>query len=573
MWMSNIFTYISVLTAGWLLMCHQHVVAQDLTNIGSTKPIVFNGGFQARSMLYNANGIENRQDPFRYVLEGNATATVYGWSVPFSFTYSQQDKSFRQPFNKFGMSPTYKWITLHAGYRNLTFSPYTLAGHTILGGGVELNPGKLRTSFIYGKLNRATVIDTTTMALVPFSFSRTGYAAKIGYGTQNNYFDLSFLKAKDDSTSAPLEFIPDSANVLAAGNAVLGYQTRFLIKEKFFVESDGAVSLYTRDINSPLQLDSIDNSFLDKLKNSFDVNGTSQLLTAMNIGLGYKERYYSLKVNYRRVDPNFQTMGAYYFSNDLEAYTFNPTFSLPSGKLRGNVSVGIQRDNIKQQKQAINKRFVGTANIAAQFTERLGLDFNYSNFSNNQTPKTLSFADSLKIVQTTQVFSIMPRYLIALPNITHMLMLSANLSGMKDFNSYFEAEAEQRNIYTNQYFFSYTVSFPAKRLSLFSNLNYTELDRGVAKDTYQGVSLGGNYSIANNKAQLGLNSSIMQGKSEATGKSMIINASMNSTYRLNNRHSLSFQLFVTNNNPGTAIIETNPQFTETRGELAYQFTF
>lgn len=555
------------------MFCCQNVAAQDFSNIGSSKPIVFNGGLQARSMFYNASGIDNRQDPFRYILEGNATANVYGWSIPFSFTYSQQDKSFRQPFNKFGMSPAYKWITLHGGYRNLTFSPYTLAGHTILGVGIELNPGKFRTAFIYGKLNRATVIDTTTMALVPFSFSRKGFAAKIGYGTRDNYFDLSFLKAQDDSTTAPMQFVADSINVLAAGNTVLGYKTHFLIQKKLFVESDGAVSLYTRDINSPLQLDSFDNALLDKLKGTFKLNGTSQLLTALSVGLGYKERYYSLKINYRRVDPNFQTMGAYYFSNDLEAYTFNPTFSLPSGKLRGNVNIGIQRDNIKQQKQATNKRFIGTANIAAQFTERLGLDFNYSNFSNNQTPKTLSFADSLKIVQTTQVFSIMPRYLIALPNITHMFMLSANLSGMKDFNSYFGNGAEQRNIYTNQYLFNYSVSFPAKRLSLFSNLNYTELDRGIAKDIYQGVSIGGNHTMLDNKLQFGFNSSVMQGKSEATGKSMIINVSTNSIYRITNRHSLSFQLFVTNNNPGTAIIETNPQFTETRGELAYQFTF
>lgn len=574
MGVSNILKGITVLTLGCLLVANQgFVLAQDLSKVSTAKPIAFGGGFQARSMLYNASGIANRQEPFRYIIDGNASATLYGWNIPFSFTYSQQDKSFRQPFNKFGMSPTYKWITLHAGYRNLTFSPYTLAGHTILGGGVELNPGKLRTSFIYGKLNRATVIDTTTRALVPFSFSRTGLAAKIGYGTKNNYFDLSFLTAKDDSTSGPKEFIPDSTNVLAAGNTVLGYQTRLMIKEKIFVESDGAVSLYTSDINSPLLLDTLDNSFLERVKNSFDLNGTSQVFTALNVGVGYTEKYYSLKINFRRVDPNFKTMGAYYFSNDLQSYTFNPTFSLPSGKLRGNVSVGIQRDNIKQQKQATNRRFIGTANIAAQFTERLGMDVNYSNFSNNQTPKTLSFADSLKIVQTTQVFNLMPRYLIVLPHISHMFMLSANLSGMKDYNNYFEADAEQRNIYTNQYFLSYTVSFPAKRLSLFSNVNYTALDRGIATDTYQGVSLGGNYSVANNKAQFGLNSSVMQGNSEATGKSMIINASINTTYRMTSRHSLSFQLFVTNNNPGTAIIETNPQFTETRGELAYQFTF
>lgn len=547
--------------------------AQDFANIQTVRPVVFSGNLQARSFVYNATGIPQRQDPFSYVFDGNASVSLYGWNIPFSFTYSQQDKSFRQPFNQFGISPRYKWITLHGGYRNLNFSPYTLAGHTMLGGGLELNPGKLRFAVMYGRLNRATVIDTTMQTLVPFSFSRKGLAVKLGYGTKTNHVELSFLRAKDDSTSRPIDAILDSHNVLAASNAVLGFKANFTFLKKAFVESDGAVSIYTSDMNSPIGIDSLDNPLLEGLRNSFDVNGTSQLFTALNVGMGYAERYYRLKVNYQRVEPNFRSMGAYYFSNDLEAYTINPTFSLPSGKLRGNVSIGIQRDNIKDQKEATNKRFVGTANMAAQVTERLGLDFNYSNFSNNQTPKTLSFADSMKIVQTTQVFSIMPRYIITMPKLTHMVMVSANLSGMKDFNGYFGAEGAQRNINTNQYLLSYTVSIPAKRVSIFTNVNYTELTHSQMRDTYQGVSLGANYATVNSKGQVGLNGSVMQGHAQASGKSLIINASLNGTYRVTRHHSLRTQVFVTNNNPGTAIIATNPAFTETRGELAYQFTF
>lgn len=548
--------------------------AQDLTNLGTVRPVVFSGNMQARSLMYNASGIPSRQDPFSYILDGNAAVSLYGWNIPFSFTYSQQDKSFRQPFNQFGLSPRYKWVTIHGGYRNLNFSPYTLAGHTMLGGGFELNPGKLRVGFMYGRLNRATVIDTTLQALMPFSFSRKGLAAKLGYGTHDNHFELSFLKAQDDSTTRPLDFIPDGSKVLAASNAVVGFKTKFtFFQKKVFLESDGAVSLYTNDINSPIGIDTLDQPVLEAFRGTFNINGSSQLFTALNVGVGYAERYYRIKVNYRRIDPNFRSMGTYFFSNDLEAYTINPTFSLPSGKLRGNISAGIQRDNIQNQKEATNKRFVGTANITAQFTEQLGLDFNYSNFSNNQTPKTLRFADSLKIVQTTQVFSIMPRYLIVRPSTTHMVMAAANLSGMKDFNGYFDAEATKRDIKTNQYLLSYTVSFPTKRISLFANVNYTDLKHSGVQDVYQGASLGGNYSTSNGKAQVGVNGSVTQGIAELSGESLIINASMNASYQITRHHALRTNVFVTNNNPGTAIISTNPAFTETRGELTYQFTF
>ncbi|MGE8377958.1 MAG: hypothetical protein ACN6PN_06385, partial [Sphingobacterium sp.] len=175
--------------------------AQELSNITKEKPFRFDGNVELRGMFYHASGIADRMEPVNYLISGSPTISLYGWRIPFSFTLSKKQSSFQQPFNQFGLSPTYKWITLHAGYRNVTFSPYTLAGHTILGGGVELHPGKLRFGLMYGRLNRATVIDTASMSLVPYSFTRKGLAVKLGYGTSANFFDLNLLHAKDDSSS------------------------------------------------------------------------------------------------------------------------------------------------------------------------------------------------------------------------------------------------------------------------------------------------------------------------------------------------------------------------------------
>ncbi|SEN88404.1 hypothetical protein SAMN05216436_12423 [bacterium A37T11] len=546
--------------------------AQDLSSFVNQKPIAFNGGLELRGIFYNASGIAVRREPFTYLLSGSPTVSLYGWSIPFSFTLSKDDRSFRQPFNQFGLSPTYKWITVHAGYRNVTFSPYTLAGHTMLGGGFELNPGKLRVGFIVGRLNRATVIDTTTQALVPFSFSRKGYAAKLGYGTQANYFDLNFFQAKDDSTSRPDIRIPDSTNVLAEANTSMGYSTRWTIKN-FFIESNAAISIYTRDINSPIKLDSIDSDLLQRVKGFFNINGTSEWFLAVDAAAGYKAKTYGLKVNYRRIDPDFKTMGSYFFSNDVENWTIAPDFSLPNGKLRMNASVGIQHDNVRNQKQATNRRFIGSGVLSAEITKQLGLDINYSNFSNNQKPNTLKFADSLKIVQTTQVISLMPRYLIQGTQTSQMIMLSVNISTMDDYNSYYGSEAASRNISTGQYFLNYTISIPAKRLSLFGNLSYTSLKSTDVKNSYQGLSAGGNYTLKNNSLQAGLNTSVMQGDDGTGNKSLIINGTANLNYRFNKIQTLRFSFYITNNNPGSAITGVNPAFTETRGELAYQLNF
>src|SRR5674536_8201 len=86
--------------------------AQNLEGLSKQKPVLLSGGLTARAIFYDANGIANRRQPFSYIFTGSPTISIFNsFTIPLSFTYSEQDRSFRQPFNQFGMSPYYKWIT------------------------------------------------------------------------------------------------------------------------------------------------------------------------------------------------------------------------------------------------------------------------------------------------------------------------------------------------------------------------------------------------------------------------------------------------------------------------------
>ncbi|MCC8407923.1 hypothetical protein LJ707_03215 [Mucilaginibacter sp. UR6-1] len=552
-------------------MCYSMANAQDLGNISGQKPFNISGSLEARGIAYSVSGIAERRSPFTYLFSGSPVISLYGFTIPFTISLSESDRSFRQPFNQFGMSPTYKWITLHAGYRNISYSPYTLGGHTMLGAGVELNPGKLRAGFMYGRLNRATTIDTTTQALVPFSFSRKGYAAKLGYGSERNFFELSFLKAKDDSTSAPNGIVPDSLFVTPEANTVLGYRFRFSFLKYFFIESDGAGSIYTRDLNSPIPLDSLDNEFLKRIKNFANINATSEFYTAFAGSIGFKKKGYGLKVNYRRIDPDFKSMGAYFFNSDIEDWTVAPSFTLLQNKVRFAGSIGFQHDNLKQQKQATNRRVIGSANMYLDFTQSLGLDVSYSNFSSNQRPQTARFADSLRIVQTTRNLSFMPRYFIITPGASHVITAAITFNDLNDYNTYFSDQGISRNISTKQYFLNYNITLPAKQLSLFINLNNTNLKGALLSDKYYGLTLGGNKSMLKNKLQTGLNASFTRGITDQ-GRSLIINSNANIGYQVRKNQTARLNWFLTNNRPATA----NQQlatFTESRTEISYIFNF
>ncbi|MEA5427962.1 hypothetical protein [Arcicella lustrica] len=546
-------------------------VAQSFDNLKSQKPFTINGGLEIRQTLYNANGIPNRSQANSYFLSGSATINIYNFSIPISATYSPSARSFSQPFNQFGVSPTYKWITLHAGYRNVEFSPYTLGGHTMLGGGLELKPGLLRFGFMYGRLNRATTVDTTTQALVPFSFSRKAIAVKLGLGTDRNFFEFSYLRARDDSTSVSRKDVRPQDYITPSSNDVLGYSNKFTFFKRLTFENRAAISVYTRDINSPISIDSVDSPILKKLKDLNTLNGTTEFYTALDASLTYRAKYYGLKVEYKRIDPEFKTMGSYFFNSDLESWTFGPSLSIFKNKVRISGNVGFQHDNLLNQKRTTNKRFIGSGNASIEISKPLAMDINYSNFSNDQQPNTVRFPDSLRIVQTTQNFTVSPRYTILKQSTMQVISASVNMNKLNDFNRIITSNSvSSSTIDTKQYLLVYTLNFIKKGIGLFINVNRTDLTSQTIDNTYQGVTLGGYGSFLKNKLQLNLNNSVIQGISKE-GKSLIINTSGSANYKITRKQGFKYAFFFTSNNPTPGSSQKN--YTELKNEISYLLNF
>jgi hypothetical protein len=542
------------------------VAAQDLETIGQQKPFTISGGASARTIFYSANGIENRRKPFSYVVTGSPVISVYGVTIPLYFVFSEQERSFRQPFNQFGLSPRYKWITLHAGYRNLNYSQYTLGGHTMLGAGVELNPGIFRFGFMYGRLNRATAVDTTSGSFDPFRYTRRGYAAKVGIGKGNNFIDLSFIKAKDDSTSAQnVEGIVP--RVTPAENFVFGLTGGFTY-QNFFIEADAGLSLYTNNLGSSVPFDSIPKALKNTLGKFISVNGSTEFYSAYNIGVGYRFEDITLRIQYRRIDPDFKSMGAYFFNNDLENITIAPTFSLFKRKLHFSGSLGIQRDNLQKQKESTSRRVIGSANVSATLSERLGVDLTYTNFSTRQKPGRVLVADTLLVTQSTGSMGITPRYIIPKENITHTFLLSWNFTNLVDLNKSTEANSE---LTSTMVFLNYQIMLVPQNLSLYINFNSMKLDMSTGTTSNKGVTLGGNKNLKDNKFNVGLSVSVMQSKTGGR-KGTILNNGLQCIYRVNDHHSFNTNI----NYIGSSAANVNPEgskFSELRGEIAYTVSF
>lgn len=339
------------------------------------KPFKIGGGVSATSTFFNSN--RNDRQAFTYNLTGNLNFSFYSFSMPVSYNISnagnQLDYKIPFDFNRISISPKYKWATAHLGDVSMTFSPYTLAGHQFTGVGVELNADSpLKFSAMYGRLLKA-VDDDANPKTIP-AFKRMGYGTKIAYEKQNHKIGIIGFYAKDDINS--IAIVPDKKNVQPKENLVIGLTAESQVSKVLKLSVEYSNSTINQDLRA------VDSESKKGLSGLFLKNKTSaQNFSAVKFGFDFKLDKMILGTSYERIDPNYQTLGAYFFSNDLENIMINTSRPFLKDKLSLVFNFGIQRDNLDNKKSTSTKRFVGSMNATAKFSEQLMTNFTYSNQS------------------------------------------------------------------------------------------------------------------------------------------------------------------------------------------------
>lgn len=527
-----------ILTGLALCVIFTPLFAQDISQIKHEPAFRWTGTLNVGNDFYNNSGdIPVRSDRFSWRVSGNPTAYLYGFELPFSFTLGRQIRDVRYPvFNQFGVSPTWKWIKLHAGWRNMTFSPYTLAGHTFLGGGVELTPGLLRFSALYGRFHRATSTNAGQEYFLP-TYKRTGYGLKIGIGTERNFLDLMAFKAKDDPNSIE---IPDSIGIKPGENLVLGLSGRATLWQKITLSLDGAASAFTRNLNSEeVTLDSLEMGDYYGAENVMQPRFSTRLNFAGKATAGYNSRNFGLNFSYEHIDPEYATMGAYFFNNDIENYTVSPMFTLGRGKVRVFGSYGVQRNNLLGNRSETSWRNIGSANISINPTPKFGLDLNYSNYRMSQSSSSFELSDSLKLAQSTTQFSVTPRYSIMGKNAVHTLIFNGVYQFLDDENPLTERYGDVR---ARVGVLSWAGSFIPTKVSLNAGMNYNDVRLGETRTANYGLLFGAGKPFAKDRLNLNLNTNFNFARLNGKSDGSIVNVGLMGSYLAHKKHTLHFGL-------------------------------
>ncbi len=491
-----------------------------------------------------------------------------GWEVPVRLLWSSEPQRYRQSYNQVGVSPRFRnWLTLHGGYRNVQFSPLTLAGHTFLGAGIELNPGLLRVGAVMGKFNRAIDANYADPDRVA-TFRRSGYSAKVGLGNARSYLDLILLRVADDVQSIRSDTLPQLA---PAENVVLGLSGRFQFSKKLSVEIDAAGSAYTHDSRTDTVATITSHNerfqYLGQLKNLFTAREATQIYTALQASLSYRGRWADLKLRYKRIEPDYKSMGAYYFQTDIENVTVAPSLKLFSKRLQLRTSIGWQRDNLMNQKKTRTDRLIGSVSASYSSKKDLSLDVTVSNYGITQRAGYRPLNDTARVVQNNQTLSGNVFKLWAGKAMTHTVTGSATYQELQDLNPFTAALNQNQN-------WNYTLSYAWQHLTANVDVNlgysYTLTKSADLSIEFAGPSVEiGKRLLKDDKLNLLLSVSYLKSRETLTDVNLdgtVINTALTVNYQLTSVHRFAV-------NWTNALSQSGQAYHQQQGRVEYSLTF
>jgi hypothetical protein len=528
------------------LLASQHLRAQqvNLEQLNGSlikQPVKVGGGISASTIFYGGNDGQGRQ-PFTYFLNGSLNLRLFNQiNLPFNFNLTNLGNNFSYPTlpNRLSLHPTYKWITGHIGDVAMSFSPYTLNGHMFRGAGVDLSPkGPWKLSMMAGRLQQKVAYNPANR-LVPAAYARSGYGAKARYEQAGYQVGMSFFRAQDDAQS--LEWPPDSLNILPQSNVAMSWEGGVKLTPNLSVSGEYGLSMLTRDVRAPREGTSL-------LNHAFANRTSTQTYRSLRGEVNYQLLKNTIGIGYERIDPDYATLGAYYFNNDYENVTLQFARPFLKDKLAVALSWGAQRDDLNNTQQQASTRLVSSANVTYTPNEKLNASLAYSNFQtylnirsqfdyiNGQTP--YDNLDTLNFTQLSQNLSVNTLYSFGKTETKrHQLNTSLSYQEAADKQGEIIRPGKLSRFYNLNTAYSWQMI--PQLLNIQAAFNATHSYQGGQESITLGPTLALRAKVWHKKVTTGLSSSYNVNLYEAVARSKVLNLRWNATYALLKKHNLS----------------------------------
>ncbi len=531
-----------------------------------------NGGISSAFNFNHISGIPRRFDPFSWRLNANLNFDIMGVSAPFSAVFSNGSSVYNLPkYSFYGLSPSYKYITLHLGDRSMNFSPYTLSGHNFYGAGLELKPGNFRFSFMYGQLKRARAEDANSIQNFEPSYERKGWGFKTGYDNGKSKLSVILFNAADDPLSIPIPLT--STTIQPQANVVLGLEGKHQFGKVVSLAVDVARSALTRNQHS-FDISPDHYNTFQKLGGLFEPNASSGFYHAIKTSLGFNTDLGQFNLNHERIDPGYKTLGSLYFNNDLENITASTTTSLFKKKLTLSANAGLQRNNLSGDRSNSSNRFIGAVNAGYTPTDRLNFNLAISNFSTTNRMRAVTVPvvqiDSIILVQTNQSGNLSVSYLAGKEK-------KSVLTGMFSYqqSNSIENDIINKDQTTTYYMgiLAFNRSIPELKLNLSASLmaNYGLIPNINLLTVAPSFNIS--KSMLEDKLNLTTSTSFSSVWTNGNNSNRIFTIQANAGYRLLKKHQVSLQMNWVDNKQNGGQSGVGEAFSEFTGGVTYGLNF
>lgn len=511
--------------------------AQDLENldylIDKEKPFNIRGNLFANHIFSNNTRVGAARSSFN--IGGNVALKLYGVSVPIKFAFRNSNLSLENSLNlsRFGLSPTYKGVTVHGGYRSMSLHKFLYAGQTFLGGGVEFKTSKFEVKILKGKLQNfitAIAVDQVDEGTLE-SYDRDILAGNIGMRAKSIDVVATLMKIKD----APDSFVlPDSVRRLnpAKENLGLGLEANFRIGRYLNLENQVAISGFTNDVRVGDQL--VDPQLVSDLESFITVNNSSRYAMALESRLMAKVKNVNLGLNYKRVEPEYTSLGLYQMNSDYQDIAVTVGLRLLQSRLTTNVRYGIRNNNISNTRTSTDTRNILSVSANARITESLSLQGSYSDHASERTAGIIELGDSLQYVQASKTLNLSPSYNFMIKDFQQRI----NLSFLnQEYNSITNTDVDN-STRLNSINARYTFSVKETGLSFNLGAKYNKNEGRSGETILQTVNFGARKRFKDKGMNLKANISLGDRTKEGESLGSVFTAKMGYDLNFKKKHQL-----------------------------------
>ncbi len=414
-----------------------NVSAQDISQIGKSDPLIITGSIGTNNTYYHSTSGTGYMSPLSNSVFANLNISLYGISMPFTFYYSNSNLDFTYPQFSFNISPSYKNFTAHIGQSTIPFSNYLL-NMSFNGVGLEYHGARFRGSAFYGILRKAINDNPEDPNPRKPQYRRLGWGFSTGYTWRGNSVDLYLLRVYDSPGSIDEywhQYYHPQENLL------VGLKTMVNMKNFLSFSANVATSAFTADKESQ-KITSGEATRFDKI---FEPRYTTTMRFAGDATLGLTFPWMHASVSYKILQPDYQSLGTYYTSNNYHSLGVNLGTTL-FRRLSLSASFSGQADNLAKQQLYTTKGYVYNTVAALRLGDNFSLSAMYNGYLQSQSEGTQKVNDTTKVHRVLHSVSLVPTYNIMGNSYDHSMSLSANYTVNKDLNRFAEGKNDVKTL-------------------------------------------------------------------------------------------------------------------------------